>query len=50
MIIMMIVIVILWFGIMIMLSRQRDGGEDYDDGDQGNQNHLNFININLENH
>ena len=33
--------VILWFGIMIMLSRQGNG-DDHDDGDQGNQNHLNF--------
>ena len=50
MIIMMIVIVILWFGIMIMLSRQGVGSDDYDDCDQGNQNNINFININLENH
>ena len=32
-IIMMIVMVILWFGIMIMLSRQGDGDDNYDDCD-----------------
>ena len=36
--------------IMVWYYDYGDGGEDYGDGDQGNQNRLNLININLENH